>query len=265
MWLSEHHPARLPGVKNTQANNVTHRLLVRWDERPLKPSDILNAVTAIGYAAHPDDPRRSQLRLERGAKTPGLRRFGLAGLMTAQVMTLSVAPLPRHRVRRLDSEASGFLHWASLLLTPPALPYSAQPFLRGAWTDLTHLRAGMDVPVGARHRRRVWRQRLDHWHRRGRNLLRLGDHVRLPAARQGATQRWRARTRATEAAESLVRAVPATATRLVEGGAEETVPAAELTPGDAVLVRPGKPCRPTARRSRADRAWTKACSPARAR
>ena len=35
----------------------------------------------------------------------------------------------------------------SLLLTLPVLLYSAQPFFKGAWNDLKHLRAGMDVPV----------------------------------------------------------------------------------------------------------------------
>jgi len=39
------------------------------------------------------------------------------------------------------------LQWASLLLTLPALTYSAWPFLRGAWLDLRRGLPGMDVPV----------------------------------------------------------------------------------------------------------------------
>ena len=50
----------------------------------------------------------------------------------------------------------------------------------------------------------------------------------------------RARTARPRPPRLLVRAVPATATRPVEHGAEETVPVAELKPGDTVRVRPGE-------------------------
>ena len=39
------------------------------------------------------------------------------------------------------------LEWASLTLTLPVLLYSASPFFHGAWRDLRHRSAGMDVPV----------------------------------------------------------------------------------------------------------------------
>ena len=44
---------------------------------------------------------------------------------------------------------------------------------------------------------------------------------------------------ASGALQALVRLMPATATRLGEGGAQEEVPIAALRPGDLVLVRPG--------------------------
>jgi Cu2+-exporting ATPase len=39
------------------------------------------------------------------------------------------------------------MRWASLLLTLPAICYSALPFWRGAWTSLRARALGMDVPV----------------------------------------------------------------------------------------------------------------------
>ena len=39
------------------------------------------------------------------------------------------------------------MRWASLLLTLPAICYSAQPFWRGAWASLLARAPGMDVPV----------------------------------------------------------------------------------------------------------------------
>jgi P-type Cu2+ transporter len=39
------------------------------------------------------------------------------------------------------------MHWAGLLLTLPAVAYSAQPFFHGAWINLKNRMPGMDVPV----------------------------------------------------------------------------------------------------------------------
>ncbi len=255
VWLNERHLASLPGVVSVHVNYATHRMRVRWDERQLKLSDILAAVTRIGYLAHPYDPGRSQQLLEQERKTM-LRRLGLAGVMAAQVMTLSEA-LYLGSDTGAESEFAGFFYWVSLLLTLPVLAYSATPFFKGAWNDLKHFRAGMDVPVvlgilGAfvaslwttvTHEGTVYYDSVTMFV----FFLLGGRYFEL-----------RARTRAAEAAESLVRAVPATATRLIADGGEtatapslargprldpigeEVIAVAELAPGDTVRVRPGE-------------------------
>ncbi len=240
IWLNERHLSQLPGVQGVQINYTTHRLRVRWDERRLKLSDILKAVAEIGYLAHPYDPGRSQQLLEQERKTL-LRRLGLAGVMTAQVMVLAEA-LYLGTDTGAESEFAGFFYWVSLLLTLPVLLYSAQPFFRGAWNDLKHLRAGMDVPVvlgilgafGAS----LWTTVT------GAGVI-YYDSVTMFVffLLTGRYFELRARRRAAEAAESLVHATPAMATRLVSKDrtvVEETVPIAELQPGDTVRVRPGE-------------------------
>ncbi len=236
VWLNERHLAALPGVVSVHVNYATHRMRVRWDERRLKLSDILAAVTRIGYLAHPYDPGRSQQLLEQERKTM-LRRLGLAGVMAAQVMVLAEA-LYLGSDTGAESEFAGFFYWVSLLLTLPVLAYSATPFFRGAWNDLKHFRAGMDVPVvlgilGAFV--------ASLWTTVTREGIVYYDSVTMFVffLLGGRYFELRARTRAAEAAESLVRAVPATATRLVNSG-EEIVAVAELGPGDTVLVRPGE-------------------------
>ncbi len=236
VWLNERHLAALPGVVSVHVNYATHRMRVRWDERRLKLSDILAAVTRIGYLAHPYDPGRSQQLLEQERKIM-LRRLGLAGVMAAQVMVLAEA-LYLGTDTGAESEFAGFFYWVSLLLTLPVLAYSATPFFKGAWNDLKHWRAGMDVPVvlgilGAfvaslwttvTHEGTVYYDSVTMFV----FFLLGGRYFEL-----------RARTRAAEAAEALVRAVPATATRLTDG-TEQVIAVAELGPGDTVLVRPGE-------------------------
>ncbi|MCK7581466.1 MAG: hypothetical protein MZV65_41445 [Chromatiales bacterium] len=55
----------LPGVLEFRVNYSTHRARVRWDERQIRLSDILAAIAAIGYIAHPFDPSRQEALQKR--------------------------------------------------------------------------------------------------------------------------------------------------------------------------------------------------------
>ena len=58
IWLNERHVNALPGVIDFSVNYSTHRARVSWDDSQLHLSDILKAISAIGYVAHPFDPGR---------------------------------------------------------------------------------------------------------------------------------------------------------------------------------------------------------------
>ena len=60
VWLNEQHIARQPGVTAVDINYATRRARVRWDERRIKLSQILEAIAAIGYRAHPYHAARSE-------------------------------------------------------------------------------------------------------------------------------------------------------------------------------------------------------------
>jgi P-type Cu2+ transporter len=240
VWLNERHLARLPGVLGVHINYATQRARVTWDDRRIHLSDILQAVSRIGYLAYPFDPGRHQQRLEHERKQL-LRRLGVAGVLGMQVMTISVA-LYVGDWSGVEMEFRRFFYWVSLLLTLPVVLYSALPFFTSAWRDLTHAQAGMDVPVSFGI------------------LTAFIASVWVTVTGQGAVYydsvtmfvffllcgryfEAAARKRATEASEALVRATPASATRLVTDGehtVEETVAAAELQVGDRVRIRPGE-------------------------
>jgi Cu2+-exporting ATPase len=65
IWLNEQHLRRLTGVIEVQMNYSTQRARVRWDDSQIHLSDILQAISQIGYLAHPYDPARQQEILER--------------------------------------------------------------------------------------------------------------------------------------------------------------------------------------------------------
>jgi len=213
VWLNERHLARLPGVLAVHINYATQRARVQWDERRIHLSDILQAVSRIGYLAHPFDPGRHQQRLEHERKQL-LRRLGVAGVMTMQVMILAEALYVGDWVET-EAHYRVFFHWVSLLLTLPVLLYSAQPFFASAWRDLTHAQAGMDVPVSfgilTAFVASVWVTIT------GEGAV-YYDSVTMFVffLLTGRYFEAAARKRATEASEALVLATPASATRIIE-------------------------------------------------
>ena len=240
IWLNERHIAQLPGVVEVQINYATHRAQIRWDESRIRLSEILQAIRAIGYSAHPYDPLQQQAALERERRTH-LRRLGVAGVLGMQVMMFSVT-LYVGAWSGMETDFRIFFRWIELGLTLPVLFYSAAPFLRGAWRDLRNASIGMDVPValgilvafgGSLHA--TWTGRGEVYYDSVTMFiffLLVSRYFEMMARRHGA-----------DMAERLNQALPAMATRLVAGNGREThevVPVARLEPGDRVLVKPGE-------------------------
>jgi Cu2+-exporting ATPase len=240
VWLNERHLTQLPGVVEVQINYATHRARVRWDAARVRLSEILQAIRAIGYSAHPYDPLRQQAAFERDQRTH-LRRLGAAGVLGMQVMMVSVT-LYVGAWSGMEADFRTFFRWIALVLTLPVLLYSAAPFFRGAWRDLRNAGVGMDAPV-ALGILVAFAGSLDAtWSGRGEVyydsvtmfvfFLLVSRYFEMIARKRGA-----------DLLERLNQALPAMATRLVASdGAErrEVIPVARLEPGDRVLVRPGE-------------------------
>lgn len=236
VWLNERHLRSLPGVLQVYVNYSTHRASVRWDNRQIQLSQILQAISAIGYMAHPYDPSRQQELLEAERKRQ-LKRIGLAGVLGMQVMMISVG-LYAGDFYGMEAYYRDFFHWINLILTIPVMLYSAQPFFKSAWRDLSLRQAGMDVPVSLgislAFFGSVW------------TTLFGGEHVYYDSVIMfvfflslGRYFELMARKRSAHAAESLVQMVPAMATRINADGEEDIIAVAELNPDDIVRVKPG--------------------------
>jgi Cu2+-exporting ATPase len=239
-WLIERRVAALPGVREVLLNVATERLRVRWDPQACRPSAILQALRAVGYSAYPYDASRHGARLERARKSL-FRRLFVAGLSMMQVMMYAF-PVYMASDGTMDEDMRALMGWASLLLTMPAVTYSAWPFFRGGWLDLRRGLPGMDVPVAlgigaafgasvaslVQGSGEVWFDSITMF-----VFLLLGSrYLELNARRKAAG-----------ALERLQRAAPAGALRLGAWPASHettSVAAATLQPGDVVLVPPGQ-------------------------
>ncbi len=242
VWLNEAHVGRQPGVTAVDINYTTRRARVRWDERVTKLSAILEAIAAIGYRAHPYDIGRSE-ELARKERKAALWRLFVAGFGMMQVMMYAIPVYLADGDMTPDIEQ--LMRWASLVLTLPVMLYSAAPFFTSAWRDLRLRRVGMDVPValgvGAAFAASVWA------------TLSAAGEVYFDSVTMfvffllsGRYLEMMARQKAARSVETMARAIPAFATRLLGwpatgvDAAEEHIAVAELRAGDAVRIRPGE-------------------------
>jgi len=223
-------------VVEFRVNYATHRATVKWDDSRIHLSDILRAIAEIGYIAHPFDPGRQEA-LYKKERAQALKRLAVAGLGAMQVMMVAVA-LYAGDYTGMEDRMQIFFRWVSLIIATPVVFYSARPFFTSALRDLRRRQLGMDVPValaiGGAYLASGWATLTQ----RGEVYF---DSVTMFTffLLAGRFLEMGARHRAGQAAEELVKLLPAMTTRLTDGS-EETVAVADLAPGDRVRVKPGE-------------------------
>jgi Cu2+-exporting ATPase len=239
-WLNERAISVLPGVQGVSVNYTTHVATLRWDSGRVRLSQLLRAVSEIGYRASPFDPATART-VGRAERRGALARICVAGLGSMQVMMYAV-PAYLAGEGEMTADIASLMRWASLALTLPVVLYSAWPFFAGAWRDLRAGRLGMDVPVALGIAVAFGASAAATFRDAGAVyfdsvsmfvfLLLLGRYLEI-AARQ----------RAAGALRHLGRLVPEFAGRLRDFPRSlepERVPVAQLRAGDVVLVRPGE-------------------------
>lgn len=236
IWLNERHVKSLDGVLDFHVNYSTHRAQLNWDNSRIHLSDVLKAITAIGYHAHPFDPSKQE-ELHKKERSKMIRRIGVAGVGMMQVMMLAVA-MYLGANEGMDANIRKLLRWASLVITIPVILYSAKPFFVSAWRDLKRKKFGMDVPVSlaiaAAFLASAWA------------TVRGSGEVYFDSVTMftffllsGRFLEMSARHQAGRVADELVKLMPATAHRLGKNGID-VIPAIELVVGDQVLIKPGE-------------------------
>jgi len=239
LWLNEQHLRAQPGVLDVHLDYASHQARVKWDPAVTKLSDILQAIAAIGYVAHPYDPAHRERLLEEERRR-SVERLLFAGLLGMQVMMFAIAT---YWMGGYDETGKLALwevigRWTSLLITLIMLVYSGADFFVGAWRDLRHKRLGMDVPV-VLGLVTAWGGSL--W------ATIVGDEdvyfdsigMFIFFVLLARVVELKGRMAAADALDRLMKVIPRTACRIEEGGPVE-VPVVDLKPGDIVRLLPGE-------------------------
>nr|WP_136252206.1 heavy metal translocating P-type ATPase [Ningiella ruwaisensis] len=144
-WLIEKQLAKVKGVKQVSVNVSARRALVTWDNAEQKLSGILARMKSIGYESLPFQADNHEASYKKEQKSY-LKKLGLAGIMTMQVMMLAMGQY-FDIFGNIDAEAIAYFNAVSLILTTPVVLYSGSIFYISALKALQNRSVNMDVPV----------------------------------------------------------------------------------------------------------------------
>lgn len=144
-WLIEKQLTKLDGVVRVAVNVTARRATVLWQDERVRLSEILSAIERIGYHALPFQQARQEAIYHREGRSY-LRKLGLSGLLTMQVMMIAVA-LYFGVFGSIEPETKHYLHWVSLLLSLPVVGYAGFGFYKSAVTSLRARFLNMDVSI----------------------------------------------------------------------------------------------------------------------
>lgn len=240
LWLNERNLRSLPGVVDVHVDDISQRARVRWDPDVIRLSQILTAITNIGYIAHPYDASRNE-QLQKLRRRRSTERLFFAGAIGMLVMNFALANYFMVDAEQLSTMPLWITigRWTSVFLVILLMAYPGQEFFAGAWGDLRNRRLGMDIPVVL-----------------GLSFAFIGSlHATITGAGEVyfdsiamfiflllVARRYElgGKLKAADHIDRLVRVTPKTALRIDEHGARQNITVEELLPGDLIRILPGE-------------------------
>ena len=144
-WLIEKQLSKVAGIHQVSVNVTSRRAYISWQSDLIKLSEILKQIERVGYHGSPFQVDRHEALFQAEHKTY-LKRLGLAGIMTMQVMMLAFA-VYFDLFGDIDKQTLNYFNWVSLCLTTPVVIYSASGFYENAFKALRLKVLNMDVPI----------------------------------------------------------------------------------------------------------------------
>ncbi len=240
LWLNERTLRALTGIIDVQMDYTGQQVRVRWDPALVKLSEILSAITNIGYHAHPFDPTQREA-LNEEQKHRSIQRIIFALILGMAVMQSAIGS---YFYGGPDSQGEFPLwikisRWINVASTFLLLAYPGQLFFRNAWRDLKNKTLGMDVPV-ALGLSVAWFGSLLSTIKQQQDVyfesiamfvifLLIARYIEL-----------RTRITATALLDRSAKIIPQTAQLIAKSGGVTEVPVIELNAGDLIQLSPGE-------------------------
>ncbi|MBF0236784.1 MAG: heavy metal translocating P-type ATPase [SAR324 cluster bacterium] len=147
IWLIERYLLQHNGIKQVSVNLGTERVRVVWDGSVVPLSGVIRYFAEIGYQAAPYDPFLVEHQRQFILRS-FLLKLAVAAFSAGNIMMLSFA-LYAGYFSGIEQEFKVFFEWISLVLSLPAICYSALPFWQGAWHAIRFRQPNMDFLIAA--------------------------------------------------------------------------------------------------------------------
>ena len=223
---------KLDKVHEARVNLSTKRLSVQWRTVDGPPTNLIDALSAIGFDAHFGTPANDNDQDD--GLTYLYRALAVAAFAAMNIMMLSVAVWAG-----ASGESRQLFHWVSAFIAFPALLYSGSYFFKSAWTALRAKQTNMDVPISiglivifAMSLYDTITHQADVYFDAATSLLffllvgRTLDHMM--------------RRRARKAVDGLMQMTPKGATRLHDNSATEYIPVGDIRPDMRLIIPAGE-------------------------
>lgn len=144
LWLVEKSLESEDGVTQGRLDFGRRRLQLMWRPGQVKLSDIAARLDSLGYPPHPARDSRNDPKRKEERKL--LIRIAVAMAVMMNVMLFAMS-LYSGWISGMSDEFRSMFRWYSLVVSLPAVLYSAYPFFRGALNGLKHGVLHMDLPI----------------------------------------------------------------------------------------------------------------------
>lgn len=145
VWLIEKYLLDQLGVNKVDISQVSQRATIEFNEELTKPSEIMAAISSLGYQATLDrGTQRAALVKQEQKKS--LMRLGVAAIGMMQVGMYAIA-LHAGSMQGIGEMERDLMRHAALIISTLVVFYSAKPFFQAAWSAIKHRSLVMDVPV----------------------------------------------------------------------------------------------------------------------
>ncbi|MFD2166599.1 heavy metal translocating P-type ATPase [Thalassotalea euphylliae] len=235
-WLIEMKLSEVDGVSDISVNATTQRANLKWQNSTVKLSQLIEHIERLGYHALPFKASDAE-QLNISQSKTFIKRLGVSGILMMQVMMIAIG-LYFGAFSGMADHNMVYLRYTSLVLTTPIIFYGAFPFYVGAINAIKSKRLSMDVPVSIAILLAFFASAWATISQQGEVyfesvsmftfLLLIGKFLEF-----------RARSRAAQVSANLLKLMPMTATKLVDG-IEQFVTAKSLTIGEQVMIKPGE-------------------------
>ena len=225
------------GVKNAAVNFANQSALVEYDTTAAQPTDLQNAVRAIGYdlVVDAEDPQAVKEEAQRKHYQEVKQRTIWSSILSVPVVIIGMLFMNMP-----------YGNYISMVLSAPVVFYFGRSFFVNAWKQARYGKANMDTLValstGIAFVFSLFNTLFpEFWHSRG-----IHAHVYYEAAAVvvafislGKLLEERAKSNTGAAIKKLMGLQPKTVT-VVMDGVEMEIPIAAVKVGNIILVRPGE-------------------------